>query len=36
MPVTEWLEDEPGEAAGEGMGCRSRRLARRVLAEMGI
>jgi asparagine synthase (glutamine-hydrolysing) len=36
MPVTEWLEDEPGEAAGEGMGCRSRRLARRVLAEFGI
>jgi len=36
MPVTEWLEDEPGDTAGEGMGCRSRRLARRVLAEMGI
>jgi asparagine synthase (glutamine-hydrolysing) len=42
MPVTEWLEDDPangsrpGSRASAAMGCRSRRLARRVLAEMGI
>jgi asparagine synthase (glutamine-hydrolysing) len=37
MPVTEWLEEGGGgEPAGEGLGCRSRRLARRVLAEMGL
>jgi len=38
MPVTEWLAEGDGarEAAGEGLGCRSRRLARRVLAEQGI
>ena len=37
MPVTEWLEEGGAEEpAGEGLGCRSRRLARRVLQEMGI
>ncbi len=37
MPVTEWLEEpDAGETAGAAMGCRSRRLARRVLAEFGI
>jgi asparagine synthase (glutamine-hydrolysing) len=38
LPVTEWLEDGEGanEPAGEGLGCRSRRLARRVLAELGV